>query len=82
MCIRDRAYAYHMKLSQGWRLAAGAAVGFMQYRLSLGDIVLPDFQAGNDPAITSNANQLLAPTMDFGLWTYNKYTFWGCPSRI
>lgn len=73
----DLAYAYHMKLSQGWRLAAGAAVGFMQYRLSLGEIVLPDFQAGNDPAITSNANQLLAPTMDFGLWTYNKYTFWG-----
>ena len=49
----------------------------MQYRLSLGDIVLPDFQAGNDPAITSNANQLLAPTMDFGVWAYNKYTFWG-----
>ncbi len=73
----DLVYAYHMKLSQGWRLAAGAAVGFMQYRLSLGEIVLPDFQAGNDPAITSNANQLLAPTMDFGLWTYNKYTFWG-----
>ncbi len=73
----DLAYAYHLKLSQGWRLAAGAAVGFMQYRLSLGEIVLPDFQAGNDPAITSNANQLLAPTMDFGLWAYNKYTFWG-----
>ena len=33
----------------------------MQYRLALGDIILPDFQAGNDPAITSNANQLLAP---------------------
>lgn len=73
----DLAYAYHLKMSQGWRLAAGAAVGFMQYRLALGDIVLPDFQAGNDPAITSNANQLLAPTVDFGLWTYNKYTFWG-----
>ena len=73
----DLAYAYHMKMAQGWRLAAGAAVGFMQYRLSLGDIVLPDFQAGNDPAITSNANQLLAPTMDFGVWAYNKYTFWG-----
>ena len=73
----DLAYAYHLKMAQGWRLAAGAAVGFMQYRLSLGELVLPDFQAGNDPAITSNANQLLAPTMDFGLWTYNKYTFWG-----
>lgn len=73
----DLAYAYHMKMAQGWRLAAGAAVGFMQYRLSLGEIVLPDFQAGNDPAITSNANQLLAPTMDFGVWAYNKYTFWG-----
>ena len=73
----DLAYAYHLKMSQGWRLAAGAAVGFMQYRLSLGEIVLPDFQAGNDPAITSSANQLLAPTLDFGVWTYNKYTFWG-----
>ena len=73
----DLAYAYHIKMAQGWRLAAGAAVGFMQYRLSLGDIVLPDFQAGNDPAITSNANQLLAPTVDFGVWAYNKYTFWG-----
>ena len=73
----DLAYAYHLKMAQGWRLAAGAAIGFMQYRLSLSDIVLPDFQAGNDPAITSNANQLLAPTMDFGLWVYNKYTFWG-----
>ena len=73
----DLAYAYHMNMAQGWRLAAGAAFGFMQYRLALGDIVLPDFQAGNDPAITSNANQLLAPTLDFGVWTYNKYTFWG-----
>ena len=73
----DLAYAYHMKMDQGWRLAAGAAFGFMQYRLALGDIVLPDFQAGNDPAITSNANQLLAPTLDFGVWVYSKYTFWG-----
>ena len=73
----DLAYAYHMKMAKGWRLAAGAAFGFMQYRLALGDIVLPDFQAGNDPAITSSANQLLAPTLDFGVWTYNKYTFWG-----
>ena len=73
----DLAYAYHLKMAQGWRLAAGAAVGFMQYRLSLGELVLPDFQAGNDPAITSNVNQLLAPTADFGLWVYNKYTFWG-----
>jgi len=73
----DLAYAYHIKMAQGWRLAAGAAVGFMQYRLSLGEIVLPDFQAGNDPAITSNSNQLLAPTVDFGVWAYNKYTFWG-----
>ena len=65
----DLAYAYHMKMAQGWRLAAGAAFGFMQYRLALGDIVLPDFQAGNDPAITSSPTRLLHPTLHLGILT-------------
>lgn len=72
----DLVYAYHMKMAQGWRLAAGASAGFVQYKLS-SEINLPDFQATNDPAISTSANQLLAPTVDFGLWLYNKYTFWG-----
>ena len=72
----DLAYAYHMKMSQGWKLAAGASLGFMQYRLDLGGIDLPNNEL-DDPAITSSTNQLLAPTMDFGFWVYNKYTFWG-----
>jgi type IX secretion system PorP/SprF family membrane protein len=71
------AYSINMQLNRKWRIAAGAAVGFAQYRLALGDLVMPDLQAGNDPAIQLNSSQILFPTIDFGIHVHNRYTFYG-----
>jgi len=73
----NAAYSINMQLNREWRIAAGAAVGFTQYRLALGELVMPDVQAGNDPAIQLNSSQILFPTIDFGLHVNNRHTFYG-----
>ena len=45
------AYAYNLRLSNGARLAAGLSAGFFQHRLDLSELIMPEFQVANDPAI-------------------------------
>jgi type IX secretion system PorP/SprF family membrane protein len=71
------AYSLNMQLNRKWRIGVGAAAGFAQYRLALGELVMPDLQAGNDPAIQLNSSQILFPTVDIGVHINNKYTFYG-----
>lgn len=71
-------YAYHMKLNRVYTLSAGVSVGFMQYRVDLGGITLPDVQLINDPAFDNRAaSQFIFPNMQFGLWLYRDDRFYG-----
>ena len=71
------AYAYHMKVSREYMLSVGAGVGFMQYRLDVGGVVLPDVQFLNDPAFAGGSNDFVFPQIQFGLWLYKKDRFYG-----
>jgi type IX secretion system PorP/SprF family membrane protein len=71
------AYAYHMKLNRKYTLSAGASLGFMQYRVDVGQITLPEFQYLNDPAFQGGAQEFLFPQINFGLWLYKDDRFYG-----
>lgn len=71
------AYAYHMKMNREYTLSAGASVGFMQYRVDVGGIVLPEFQYLNDPAFDGGAAEFMFPQINFGLWLYKDDRFYG-----
>ncbi|MCH2197304.1 MAG: type IX secretion system membrane protein PorP/SprF [Flavobacteriales bacterium] len=70
-------YAYHMKMNRKYYLSAGIGVGFMQYRIDLGGIVLPDVQVVNDPAFAGSSSEFLFPQIQFGLWLYKEDRFYG-----
>jgi len=71
------AYAYHMKMNRNYYLSAGFGLGFMQYRVDVGTIVLPDEQFVNDPAFDGRASEFLFPQIQFGLWLYKNDRFYG-----
>ena len=70
------AYAYNLRLSNGARLAAGLSAGFFQHRLDLSELIMPEFQVANDPAIYGG-NQFIVPTIDASLWFYDRTKFAG-----
>jgi type IX secretion system PorP/SprF family membrane protein len=69
-------YAYNLRLSSGARLAAGLSAGFFQHRLDLSELIMPEFQVANDPAIYGG-NQFIVPTIDASLWYYDRTKFAG-----
>ena len=69
-------YAYNLRLSSGARLAAGLSAGFFQHRLDLSELIMPEFQVTNDPAIYGG-NQFIVPTIDASLWYYDRTKFAG-----
>lgn len=72
------AYAYHMKMNRQYHLSAGVGVGFIQYRVDVGTITLPDVQFVNDPAFDDvQASQFMFPQIQFGLWLYKEDRFYG-----
>ncbi|MFT6277623.1 MAG: type IX secretion system PorP/SprF family membrane protein, partial [Flavobacteriales bacterium] len=71
------AYAYHMKMNRNYYLSAGFGLGFMQYRVDVGTIVLPDVQFINDPAFKGRVSEFLFPQIQFGLWLYKNDRFYG-----
>lgn len=71
------AYAYHMKTTRKYYLSVGASVGFQQFRVSVGDIILPDVQFLQDDAFLGGSSEFLFPMIDFGLWYYKDDRFYG-----
>jgi type IX secretion system PorP/SprF family membrane protein len=69
-------YAYNLRLSNGARLAAGLSAGFFQHRLDMSELIMPEFQVANDPAIYGG-NQFIVPTIDASLWYYDRTKFAG-----
>jgi type IX secretion system PorP/SprF family membrane protein len=69
-------YAYNLRLSSGARLAAGLSAGFFQHRLDLSELIMPEFQVANDPAVYGG-NQFIVPTIDASLWYYDRTKFAG-----
>jgi type IX secretion system PorP/SprF family membrane protein len=66
------AYAYHFKVNRKAMMAFGVSAGFMQYRVDLGAVTLPQTGVLNDPALNAGrASELIAPQVDFG-WMYYK----------
>lgn len=71
------AYAYHMKLNRKYYLSMGVGAGFLQYRLDVGGITLPDVQFVNDPAFEGGSTEFMFPQLQFGLWLYKDDRFYG-----
>lgn len=67
-------YAIHLPLSRRTRIAAGVAVGLMQYRFDAALISVPD---PNDPAIDQSKSEIGFPDIKAGLWMYGKNWFVG-----
>ncbi len=73
----DLAFAYHMKVTRKSMFSAGMALGFHQWRIDAGAIVLPETGFFDDPALGEVQAQFLFPTVDFGLWWYREDRFIG-----
>lgn len=69
-------YAYNLRLSRGGRLAAGLSAGFFQQRLDMSDLIMPDLQVANDPAVYGN-QQFIVPMIDASLWYYERDRYAG-----
>jgi type IX secretion system PorP/SprF family membrane protein len=72
-------YAFHLKLSKGYTLSSGIAVGFSQNRIDFGKMILEDQQ--NDPAITSSVSEFIFPQINMGFWLYKSNRFYGFSLR-
>jgi len=76
------AYAYHARVNRKAMLAFGFSAGFMQYRVDLGSITLPETGVLNDPALSKGrANELVFPQIDFGMMYYKEDRFIGLTIR-
>lgn len=71
-------YAYHMKVSRKAMLSLGVGVGFMQYRVDYGGLVLNSF---DDPIIQSSSAEFIWPQINTGLWLYREDRFIGLAFR-
>jgi type IX secretion system PorP/SprF family membrane protein len=72
-------YAFHLKLSKGYSLSSGIAVGFSQNRVDFGKMRLENQQ--EDPAITSSFNDFIFPQISMGFWLYRPNRFYGFSLR-
>jgi len=72
-------YAYHMRLSNKYYLSAGIGVGFNQYRIDYGEMILE--QQSIDPAISGSVNDFVFPAFNAGLWLYRSDRFYGLSVR-
>lgn len=77
MTNMNLSYAYHMKMNRRYYLSAGFGLGFTQYRVDVGSIILPDVQFVNDPAFQGRASEFIFPQIQFGLWLYKDDRFYG-----
>jgi len=72
-------YAFHLKLSRGYTLSSGIAVGFSQNKIDFGIMILDDQQ--NDPAITNSVSEFIFPQINMGFWLYKSNRFYGFSLR-
>lgn len=76
------AYAYHGRVNRKAMLSFGASVGFMQYRVDLGAITLPQTGTLNDPALNQGrSTEFVVPQIDFGMMYYKEDRFIGVTIR-
>jgi len=73
----DLAFAYHMKVTRKSMFSAGMALGFHQWRIDAGAIILPETGFFDDPVLGEVKAQFLFPTVDFGLLWYREDRFIG-----
>ncbi|MCC6599695.1 MAG: PorP/SprF family type IX secretion system membrane protein, partial [Crocinitomicaceae bacterium] len=72
-------YAFHLKLNRSYTLASGIGIGFSQYRVNYGAMIM-EFQNA-DPAINGTVNNFIFPQINAGLWLYKPNQFYGFSVR-
>lgn len=72
-------YAYHMRLSRGYMLASGFSLGFTQFRMDFGSLVLEEQEI--DPVVTGSINEFIFPQIGLGFWLYREDRFYGLSMR-
>lgn len=68
------AYSYHARVARRYMLASGFSVGFQQFRVDYGAMLLEDF---DDPAIAEPISRFVLPKVNAGLWLYRGDRFYG-----
>ncbi len=67
-------YAYHVKLSQTFKLSFGLSFGVMQFKIDGSKVTLKE---GNDPAMSNGVMSAIVPDATFGTYFYSKNLYLG-----
>ena len=72
------AYAYHQKMARRYKLSSGIGIGFQQFRVDYGALLLED---QFDPAIAGSVSEFILPTINAGFWLYRNDRYYGLAVR-
>lgn len=72
------AYAYHQRMARRYMLSSGVSVGFQQFRVDFGSILLEN---QFDPAIVGSTSEFVMPTINMGFWLYRRDRYYGLAVR-
>ncbi|MBL7943069.1 MAG: type IX secretion system membrane protein PorP/SprF [Flavobacteriales bacterium] len=68
------AYAYHARVARRYMLATGISMGFQQFRVDYGAMVMENY---SDPAIQGPISKFVMPKVNLGIWLYRGDRFYG-----